>query len=51
MGLFIFLSSSVQKLELKNSIFSGLPKKVVLFGSNFGTELEAKIKSPILKSA
>jgi hypothetical protein len=28
----------------------GLPQKIVLFGSNFRTDLDTKIKSPILKS-
>jgi hypothetical protein len=31
MGLFIFVSSSVQKLEPKDTIFSGLPKKIEFF--------------------
>jgi hypothetical protein len=33
MGLFIFVSSSVQKLEPKNSIFLGLPKKIEFYDS------------------
>jgi hypothetical protein len=49
MGLFIFVSSSVQQLEPNKSIVYG--QKIVLFGSNFWTELDTKIKSPILKSA
>jgi hypothetical protein len=39
----------VKKFFLNRSIW-GLPQKIKLFGSNFWSELDTKIKSPILKS-
>jgi hypothetical protein len=45
MGLFSFVSSSVQKLEPKNTVL-GTSQKTVFLGSNFWTELDTKIKSP-----